>query len=372
MLDICIQGFMVATEGDDITSLGAWTGDDLAGTACANVGIGADADLPITVRFLAGVAKLVRRRLAEQGANTDPARPAIFLLEPNARPYKAGAQPKRVPMLDNGLTSVTGRLWFVSPVVVTGKYVELDDDDDETIFGVVTTSLELGAVPAIVFDPRTTVPTVRFYPHGLADAETCEAVGIAGSDVSLQRIYEAIEKVYQNCLVTPEAQARAGKLWVDGDKWWPSPQAEDVVQLYLRAGLTTAFPTCTVRHEQTAVPGRLDLEIEESDALDRSKVTRHAVLELKVLRSFRSSGTVVSAKDTLEWVESGVRQAASYRGERGALAAALCCFDMRQQHSGEKCFEHIRDLATGLTVDLKHWFIFGTSEQYREFMTGQH
>ncbi len=360
----------MAAEGDETKSLGSWTGADFAGTARANFGIGADADLPSDVRFLAGVAKLIRRRMAENGAETDPARPAVFLLEPNARPHKPEALPKRVPMLDNGLTSVTGRLWFVSPVVVSGKYIELEEADDDALFAIVTDTLALGQVPAIVFDPRTTVPTVRFYPSGLSDPEKCNAVVISGTDVSLQQIYEAIDKVYQHCLVTPEAQARAGKLWVDGSKWWPSQEAEDVVQLYLRAGLTTAFPTCTVRHEQTAVPGRLDLEIEQSDPLDRGKITRHAVLELKVLRSFRSSGTTVSKTETLEWVESGVRQAASYRDERGALAAALCCFDMRKEHTGEKCFEHVQELATKLIVELKHWFVFGTSEQYREFATG--
>ncbi len=125
-----------------------------------------------------------------------------------------------------------------------------------------------------------------------------------------------------------------------------------------------------MRHEQTAVPGRLDLEIEQSDPLDRGKITRHAVLELKVLRSFRSSGTTVSPTETLDWVESGVRQAASYRDERGALAAALCCFDMRNEHTGEKCFEHVQELANSLIVELRHWFVFGTSEQYREFSTG--
>lgn len=361
----------MAVEEDHDNPLGDWTGDDLAATARANGGVGADADLSPEVRFLGGVAKLIRRRLAEQGAETDPARPAIFLLEPKARPHRSGVDPKRVPMLDNGLTAVTGRLWFVSPVVVSGKYVELDDGDDDALFGIVTDTLGLGRVPAIVFDPRTKMPTVRFYPNGLVDSETFNAVTIIESGLSLQRIYDAIDKVYQHCLVTPEAQARAGKLWVNGSKWWPSSEAEDVVQLYLRAGLTTAFPTCTVRHEQIAVSGRLDLEIEESDALDRGRITRHAVLELKVLRSFRSTGTTVSAADTLGWVESGVRQAASYRDERAALAAALCCFDMRNQHMGEQCFDHVRHLATDLAVDLKHWFIFGTSEQYREFKTGR-
>ena len=359
----------MAIEGDESKSLGSWSGGDFAATARANFGIGADADLPSDVRFLGGVAKLIRRRMAEDGAEADPSRPAVFLLEPNARHHKAEAPPKRVPMLDNGLTSVTGRLWFVSPVVVSGKYIELEETDDDALFAIVTDTLALGQVPAIVFDPRTTVPTVRFYPNGLSDPEKCDAVVISGANVSLQQICEAIDKVYQHCLVTPEAQARAGKLWVDGSKWWPSQEAEDIVQLYLRAGLTTAFPTCTVRHEQTAAPGRLDLEIEQSDPLDRGKITRHAVLELKVLRSFRSSGTTVSKTETLEWVESGVRQAASYRDERGALAAALCCFDMRKEHTGEKCFEHVQELATKLIVELRHWFVFGTSEQYREFST---
>lgn len=362
---------MVAAEGDETKSLGSWTGADFAGTARANFGIGADADLPSDVRFLAGVAKLIRRRLAEHGAETDPARPAVFLLEPNGRPHKAEAPPKRVPMLDNGLTSVTGKLWFVSPVVVSGKYIELDEADDDALFAFVTDALALGQVPAIVFDPRTTVPTVQFYPNGLSEPEKCDAVIISITDVSLQQIYEAINKVYQHCLVTPEAQALAGKLWVDGNKWWPSPKAEDVLQLYLRAGLTTAFPTCIVRHEQTAAPGRLDLEIEQSDPLVPGKITRHAVLELKVLRSFNSSGTTVSENETLEWVKSGVRQAAAYRDERGALAAALCCFDMRKEHTGEKCFEHVQEFAAKLIVELKHWFVFGTSKQYRQFSTGE-
>ena len=47
--------------------LGPWSGTDLVQTARENAGIGADADLPPEVRFIAGVAKLVRRRRAEHG-----------------------------------------------------------------------------------------------------------------------------------------------------------------------------------------------------------------------------------------------------------------------------------------------------------------
>ncbi len=360
---------MVDAEAFDPGALGAWAGDDLGGTARASAGVGSDADLPRHVRFLAGVAKLIRRRLAEQRAEPSLTRPAIFLLEPSARAHRPDASPTRVPMLDNGLTPVTGRLWFVSPVVVSGHYVELEDGDDDAMFAIVTDTLDLGRVPAIVFDPRTNVPSVRFYPHGLDAPETYEMVSVTGTDVSLERIFEAIERVHSTCLVTPDAQVKAGKLWENNVKCWPSSQAEDIVQLHLKAGLTTAFPTCTVRHEQTDVPGRLDLEIEESDALDRSKVVRHVILELKVLRSFRSSGEIVPPKNTLDWVESGVKQAAAYRQQRGARAAALCCFDMRREYTGEQCFDHVRELAERLTVELRLWFLFGTSARYREFTT---
>src|SRR5687767_3721207 len=102
-----------------------------------------------------------------------------------------------------------------------------------------------------------------------------------------------------------------------------------------------AFPTCTIRHEETGTSGRLDLEIEETDEASLGTVVRYAVLEPKVLRSFRSGGSTYSDQKNLDWIEDGVGQAASYRAERKALAAALCCFDMRKEMTGEKCFDHV-------------------------------
>jgi hypothetical protein len=176
--------------------------------------------------------------------------------------------------------------------------------------------------------------------------------------------------VHGKCLITPEAQMRVGKLWTDSSKWWASDKAEHMVQLHLRVGLTTAFPTCDVRYEQTAVSGRLDLKIEERDALDHSVVTRYAILELKVLRSFGSTGKEYAAESILEGVKSGVQQAATYRQDWGAKEAALCCFDMRKEYTREQCFNHVRDLAKELVVVLRVWFIFASSAQYRDFATG--
>ncbi|HEY7291586.1 MAG TPA: hypothetical protein VH583_17245 [Vicinamibacterales bacterium] len=298
----------------------------------------------------------------------DPKRPAVFLLEPQGAAIEAGHEPKRVPMLDNGLTPVTGRLWFVTDVVVSGRYLDVQDADDDGLFGIVTDTLHMGDVPAVVYDPRTAIATVRFYPNGLASPDICEIATVHGAEVSLERVLDAVDHVHRTQMVTPEAQPKAAKLWLDGDKWWPAQDAEDRTLVYLKVGLAAAFPTCTVRQEQTGVPGRLDLEIEERDPIDRAKLTRHAVLELKVLRSFRSSGAVVPESENAKWVESGVKQAAAYRDDRSAQAAALCCFDMRRDFSGELCFAQVTDLAIRLNVRLRVWFLFATSKQYREFL----
>ena len=348
------------------SSLGAWANDDLNRTARENAGIGADEDLPPAVRFLGGVTKLVRRRIAVDNTRSDPVRLAIFLLQPSPQARASAEQSKRIPMLDNGLTFVTGRLWFVGAAVMSGKYFELGDEDDNAIFETVTVTLGVGNIPTVIFDPRTSEPTIRFYPHGLGSPDICNVVSMASIDVSVEFIFEQIEMIYRKEFITPDAQVNAGKLWDNSRKWWPSSHAEDMVQLYLKVGLSAALPWCTVRHEQPDVVGRLDLEIESCEALDRSKVTRHAILELKVLRSLQKGGTPVSDQAIRDWVESGVKQAAAYRDKRGAKAAALCCFDMQRADTGDQCFDHVRDLATRLAVEMRRWFVFNSSKQFRD------
>lgn len=349
--------------------LGAWSNADFRATALQNAGIGVDADLPPAVRFVSGVAKLVRRRMAQHEAKADPVRLAIFLLEPNAQSHKPNLKPKRIPMLDTALTVLSGRLWFVSPAVSSGKYVDLENLDDDALFSIVTDDLQLGDVPAIIFDPRPRIPLARFYPRGLNELDGVVALDVANADVTFDRIFAAIDLVYRQCLITPELQEPGANLWNNNLKWWPVHHAEHLLQQVLRAGLATSFPTCNIRFEQTLATGRFDILIEESQASDRSQVTMHAILELKVLRSFGKSGSKVSIRKTNEWIESGVRQAASYRKERAARLCALCCFDMRQEYTAEKCFDHVRQLATDLAVALRVWFIHATSEHYRRLLT---
>ncbi len=346
--------------------LGPWADADLAKTARMDAGVGVDEGLPSKVRFVSNVAKLIRRRGAQPDAGGDPTRPAIFLLQPSPRQLELGAEPKREPMLNNAQTPVNGRIWFVSAVVVSGRYIDFEATDDDAMFTLITDDMGKGAVPTIIFDPRLPMPEARYYPSGLDEPELCEIISVTSTDVTLDRVLEAIEGTYKDDMITPEQQTKPGKLWHNQGKWWPKRDAEDLIQMYLKIGLNRAFRTCDVRHEKVIAEGRLDLIIEERHPIDREIVTNHAVLELKVLRSYGEGGANYTEEYNLDWIKKGVKQAFSYRKGKGAKWSALCCFDMRKSDTGEACFEHVRDMAKGLKVHLKRWFLYAKSEYLRD------
>ena len=355
----------MARDEPPLLDLGQWTPGELQATANIFSGTGADDGLPDRVRILAQVAKLVRRRDAEAGADKDPDAPAIFLLEPTPSD-STRSRTQRAPMLNNGLTRLTGRIWFVSAAVSSGLYMDLPTQDDDAIVRLITDELGLGGTLAVFYDPRPTVPQLRLYPNGLRNLNECEIVDSHGADVTSARIFETIERVYQTCLKTPDAQSVAGKLWKKSSKWWPQKRAEIIVQLNLKAGLAGQFLTCTIRDEQPSPAGRVDLEIEQADPHARGKFIRHALIELKVLRSFRESGAVFPPAETLEWIESGVAQASVYGKEKGARMLSVCCFDMRTEDSKEACFDHVRKMAESLDVILRRWYLYSSSRLFRK------
>ena len=94
--------------------------------------------------------------------------------------------------------------------------------------------------------------------------------------------------------------------------------------------------------------------------------TRLAVIELKVLRSFRFNGRATRAGAIPRWIAKGVGQVVAYRSERRAQLGFLMCFDMRDADTGEQCFAHVSSLARAHSVCLSRWFVYNSSEAYRE------
>jgi hypothetical protein len=326
-------------------------------------GAGDDADQDDPLRFMRGVARLVKKRSAvEEG---DVRALAVFLLNPGQPPSSVAEKLEDCPMLDNGLTNVEGRLWLVSPVVVSGKALEIESLTDSAIFEYVTKSLGMGGAAAVIYDPRTSPTEIRYYPNGLAVADDCTVVEVTAPDVRMGAVLAVIDRIYAAKLVTPNAQNSVAKLWERPSVYWPVEKAELTIQMYLETGLNGAFPTCTIRCEQSQVSGRLDLEIEEPDPSRPGYVIRHVVLELKVLRSFGSGGASYSPAQNRRAIKEGMEQAYAYKSERDALDCALCCFDMRQSHANDSCFDHVRSDAARLKVTLKVWNIYAKLTEYR-------
>lgn len=354
---------VTSTRGCKLTSGrdSLWSDDQLLDTATRYGGAGDDANQPEDVRFLRGVAKVVKRRLKTDDLTDQP---AVFLLNPTV-PDDLDVAFDLFPMLDNGRTSITGRLWFVSPVVISGQCTPLDCQSDAAMFQIVVETYALGDVPAVIYDPRVSPPEVRYYPDGLGQPNTCHVTRVISGDIDLPAVLEVVERVYLRQLITPDAQSQRGKLWKNRSLHWVSENAELTIQMYLETAFNQAFPTCTIRSEQPQVSGRLDIEIEEADFEQPGHFIRHALLELKVLRSFGSTGNAVSARQVGKWIDEGVDQAFAYRVDRGTLHSALCCFDMRREYSGTECFEKIKRKAEKLDVGLSVWHLFGSAKAYR-------
>ena len=358
------------SDNDISKGLGGWTDSDFLTTVSQNRGIGAHADVPDENRFVAGVVQLLRQRNAEleRQDECDDVDIAIFVLKPS--PPDSIINAKREPMIDNGLTRVVGRLWFTAAPVISAHYVDLPEGSDDGLFSYVTDEPDLRAQPTLVFDPRPSTPLLRWYPKGLREPDNMELKPLGGS-VNPDEVFCAIDKVYKECFITPAGLPQGVRLWHNTRRYRPVTNAEALLQSLLKAALLMRFPFCTVRHEQAQRSGRTDLEIEESDPIDRGRVQRHAILELKVLRSHWCSGRVVSDRATREHIKEGVRQAAAYRNDKGSRWSALCCFDMRKADVGdEDCFSHVREDSESLQIKLRRWYLYASTEDYRRATTG--
>jgi len=336
-----------------------WEDGDLRQTANANFGLGNDAGLPESIRFLVGVARAIRKRHQEAGMGSEQT-PAIFFLRPTGV-ANVSEEMRKQPMLDNGQTQLGGSFWFVGPPVCRALGLPVPDwSEDGKIFDKAINDLDLGDVPAVFFDPRGKRPTLRHYPAGLARADEVVVSALTGG-MDIDRVIEIIEDETQAHLDGP---AGGANLWKDPKKHWPSDRAEKKIQFALKVAMHHAFPTAVIREEQPQMAGRLDLEVEEP-LLEEGEFIRHAILELKVLRSFRSTGSKVSPKEVREIVKEGVGQAISYRKERKAKSAALCCFDMRVKSAREKCFSGVTAKAEREKLELQVWPIYASAAERR-------
>lgn len=338
----------------------AFSDEELRGTIASFPFAGVDADLLNPERFGREVARRVYARLSAYPDSVGSH--SVFLLHPAIPDSLAHAERYTAYALDDGETDVTSGMWFVGPTVIRGVHLEAAATYDEMFPQVVNAGL--GETVAVTYRSTSNGPVLRYYPRGLSEPEDCVRMVMTGSGVDLDQILALVDLVHSRVLVTPPAHQGGAKLWQNRSKRYPVRQVEVAIQAYLRVGLSVALPLCRINPEQNLVAGRLDLEVEELTLATKS-VMRPAILELKVLRSFGSTGVATSKASTEKWISEGVDQAFAYRKERRAEKSALCCFDMRVNLGDDTCLKKVEDKAKSVDVVVRSWPIYPDLKQYR-------
>jgi hypothetical protein len=350
----------------DSGAIEGWSDEDLKATAATYFGDGADADLPDHIRLVYNIGRLILRRANQ--VPTPESKPSAFFLLPQAPASAESTALDDQPMLGTGRHELAGRFWFVGPAARQGTALVLDawPEKDADVFDLACEKLGIGGAPAVIFEARTSPQLLWFYPCGLANREMANPVPLSSEGIGLKQILSIIDRAHHDSIVTPRPRGSQGmKLWKNASKHHPVKDVEARIQEILRIALTAALPpTMVVRDEQHQTTGRIDLEIEESNAMPGHFV-RHALLELKVLRSYGSTGRTVSVANVTNAIKEGVSQAKSYRDERETQSAALCCFDMRKEPGGTDCFDPVKQQARRNKVELRVWPVYASAKQYR-------
>lgn len=341
--------------------LGAWS-DDRAELAQVPVSSrGSDADIPEALRFGREVTKLVARR--ERRADAEFDRPAAFVLVPAAWNETRPAAVRRNPLLHTGNRTLTGQIHFVSAVLTGGSLAFTGDDaalfDDLDQFGV-------SSYPTLIYTPMINSSTLSYYPNGIAVENTHERWDVADVIPTADAITEVIDRVHLQELVTPD-QSTGFHVWQQAARGWAHREAEARVQHAVKCGLAGAFRQCSIRPEQPGKIGRTDLEIVTDENRPPDQIVHHAVLEMKVLREKGETGRLYTDDWNNGHMREGLLQSYNYGESRSMRERLLCCFDMRATDAGTpNVFAFIHDEAENLQVHLRRWFLYRTSELWRE------
>lgn len=351
----------------DDRKLGAWSADREALERAPLTGRGNDADAPDRVRFGRAVLQLAARR--ERSADATFDRPAAFVLVPRDGFEKLPSGTVRTPLLHTGQYDITGQAHFVN-VGANGRSLAYTGDAAD-LFDLLDAAGYDG-LPTLIYSPMKGASVLSWYPNGTADGANVEVWPVNDAEPTVERITEVIDAVYRGELMTPDQTEQPQRVWEKAEVGHAREDAEARVQHIVRMALLGAFRCCSVRPEQPGKDGRTDLEVVED--LDRppEQVVHHAVLELKVLREFGSTGNKYSDKKIAEHMEEGLNQAYSYGKRRSFRASMLCCFDMRATNAGDTAvMAPLSANATKLGVHLRHWFLYRSSDHWRACAVAQ-
>lgn len=344
-------------------TLGGW-GEDRAELAAVPVeGVGLYANQPEYVDFQKSAFQLI----AKAAASPPPKElgPAYFVLGDAALFARVRGEATNVPMLrvDDSI-QLFGRLWIVPRNLGQGYAVDTAKLTPSQVFDYIQ-SYGGGHRPAIAVHPA--LPTeAMVYSKGAAEPEECEHFDLSVTNVTIESLDKVLDGLYS--VIRSPDQSSERPLWHDTNKGCPVQNAEKAVQHEVTRALAGRFGwLMDVRSEQPSSIGRTDVELVQFRGLPLGQNIRHALIELKVLRSTTVNGKGVKPKLMVRHISQGVRQASEYGEAANSNIRMLCCYDMRHTDDGtDAVFKDFKQPAADRKVVLRRFFLYRSSDALRE------
>jgi hypothetical protein len=246
-------------ETDESNPLGGATSEDIAQVAADAFGRDPELDATESMIAIEGLARIVVARMEHGGWQADPKSLAIFIVTDRPRDLAETLNAVHEPILDNGTVILTGKLWIVSPSMVSGYYVGLSANGAGPAFAEVRAK-GLEKLRAVIFDPAAVQPELRHYPQGLEEDERVQKILIAGKTFTTEALINALALFHESSIITPDAAGPPMSPWRDGSKYVPRPGAEAFLQGWLKSQLWMAFQGgCIIKSEMPGTEGRCDL-----------------------------------------------------------------------------------------------------------------
>ncbi len=184
----------------------------------------------------------------------------------------------------------------------------------------------LGSAPVAIVDVANRV--MRCFVGGAeSENELRTPLPKTKRAVTLSNLIDVIEEVRVEGLLTP--QVCPSSIWTDQEAYVPGEHVERDIQWGVAMALRSSFRPVVVDSEKITSVGRIDINLVDPEP--KPGCTIHpAVIELKALKSFTSSGNSYSPRSNLAAAMSGFRQTAAYKKKLKAALGLLACFDLRK------------------------------------------
>lgn len=221
-------------------------------------------------------------------------------------------------------------------------------------------ALNLGNQTCVVLGNSTSAALLL--PHGVLGADVSAGIILphykTDSPLDDEILSAELKHFADNVLAAEDLRKT---MWVKGkaSQFWPIELAEKTIQTYLLIALRSTFKRYDFLDETRVTPGHIDIFIlpKSNDEAGR------AVLELKAIRQYGSTGKSVSTADALKHLQGGMDQALTYVED--ATNKYLCAYDMRKVRD-QTLLDEAKAGCDAVGVSFRAYEVFESATAVRE------